>query len=69
MVDPNDPVIVDLKNQLNTVHTQMADFTQALRDLTEGKYQGASGAAGEVVALEGGNDPSIQPQPDYVPKA
>lgn len=61
-VDINDPVIVDLKKQI-------ADFTEGMRRIVEGKYNGAEGAAAIVVALEGGKDDSIQPQPDYAPKA
>jgi hypothetical protein len=62
VVDANDPVILDLKKQI-------ADFTEGMRRIVEGKYNGAEGAAAIVVALEGGKDDTIQPQPDYAPKA
>lgn len=61
-VDANDPVIVGLKKQI-------ADFTEGMRRIVEGKYGGADGAAAIVVALEGGADATLVPQPDYSPKA
>ena len=62
------PIDPDVQKALDDINARIADQTQGLRRVVEGKYQGADGAAGIVVALEGGNT-TIDAQPDYVPKA
>jgi hypothetical protein len=45
----------DIFEQLALVQQQQAMQTQALRRILEGRLEGADGAAGLIVALEGGH--------------
>ncbi|MDE2101838.1 MAG: hypothetical protein KGL39_31620 [Patescibacteria group bacterium] len=66
--ETNVPIDPDVQKALDTINKRIADQTEGLRRVVEGKYSGPAGAAAIVVALEGGSDSSIQPQPDYTPK-
>lgn len=43
-----------IEERLALLETQQGEQTKALRQMLEGKLEGADGAAGTVVALEGG---------------
>jgi hypothetical protein len=62
--------LADLGSRMTEVETRLtasekreADFTEGLRDLVQGHVLGADGAAGQVVAIEGGDDPDLTPVP------
>lgn len=44
----------DLQAQITVLQQQQAEQTKALRQILESKLTGADGAAGTIVALEGG---------------
>lgn len=48
--------------QIKQLSAQVAALTKGMRQILEGKLDGADGAAGTVVALEGGQT-SIQVRP------
>jgi hypothetical protein len=47
----------ELSNRLDVIERQVALQTEALRRIIEGRWDGADGAAGLIVALVGGQAP------------
>jgi hypothetical protein len=47
--------VATTEEDIDQLRAQQALQTQALRQILEGNLEGADGAAGTVVALEGGN--------------
>lgn len=60
------PIDPDTQAALNAINQRIADQTEGLRRVTEGKYNGPDGSAAMVLAIEGKNPPDpITPQPDF----
>jgi hypothetical protein len=52
-----------IEDRLNLLEKQQALQTEALRQILEGRWEGADGAAGTVVALIGGQEAGFAPRP------
>jgi len=55
--------ITQLEQRMNTIEQREGDLTETAKRIVEGHNVGPAGAAAEVVALEGGQDATIQPVP------
>lgn len=55
--------MADINPRIALLETQQALQTKAIRRILEGNWQGAAGAAGLVVELNGGEDIAAKPFP------